>query len=295
MSFSYNVSLGLFVLDHQLPLQTTQRASAIQVQVYPQWMRAVTVQWSVPASFGRCLFNVYFSPAQDVDYVKLNSTPISGTFFTDTTSQEYSISNNGFYVVEVILQDQGNITLRSSAATWKTGQRDWVKLRAIEIQRREYWLLSRFAGIGTWLFRRKNYGQRCINCWNADTQQVMRDNCPVCIGTSFQGGYFDPVKIYLQYDPIPANVSKNYLGQDEEALINAWTISMPDIRQGDVLIRSGDWKGFLVLNSSQTELQGNPVRQILNLSELHKSAVEFELVSRNLPDFPSQYLKPYPA
>jgi hypothetical protein len=272
-----------------------QRASAIQVQIYPQWMKAVTIQWSVPPSWGPVLFNVYFSAAQDVDLVKLNSTPINGTFFTDTTSQEYSIFNHGYYVVEAILTSQNNVTLRSNPVTWKTAQRDWVFLRAVEIQRREYWLLSRFAGIGTYLFRRRNYGRRCVTCWDPVTEQVFRDNCPDCIGTSFEGGYFDPVKIYLQYDPIPTTVSKNYLGQDEEATIGAWTISMPDIRQGDVLIRTGDWKGFQVLGKNVTELQGNTMRQMLSLTELHKGAVEFELVARNLPDFPTQYLENYPS
>jgi hypothetical protein len=294
MAFNFSVSVGLLIQTRQLPLSNPKRSDCIKVKVYPQWMKAVTVEWSVPASWGTVLFNVYFSAAQDVEYKKLNATPLTGTYFTDTTSQEYSLFNHGFYVVEAILQDKNNIAIRSNPETWHPHQRDWVTLRSIEIQRREYWLLSRFAGIQSYLFRRRNYGRRCTTCWNPVTEQVTRDNCPNCLGTSFEGGYFDPVKIYLQYDPTPNNYTKNYLGQDEENTINAWTISMPDVRLGDVLVRIGDWSAYTVERIATTELQGNVVRQILTLNQLHKGAVEFELISRNLPDFPSQYLEPYP-
>jgi hypothetical protein len=295
MAFNFSVSFGLLVQTRQLPLETARTTSCVDIKVYPQWFKAVTVEWSVPASFGRCLFNVYFSPVQDEDFVKLNATPLTGTSFADTTSKEYSIFNKGYYVVEAILQDKNNLTVKSEPASWHSHQRNWVTLRSIEIQRREYWLLSRFVGISSYLFRRKNYGERCKTCWDFITEQVTRDNCPVCIGTGFQDGYFEPVKIFLQYDPTPNNLTKNYIGQDEENIIGAWTISMPDVRLGDVLIRDGSWEGYEVTKIATTELQGNVVRQMLTLTQLHKGAVEFQLVSRNLPTFPSQYLEPYPS
>ena len=294
MSFAFNVTPGFLIQTRQLPLQTARRASGIRVKVYPQWFRQTSLEWSVPASWGSCLFDVYVSQVADSDFVKVNATPITGNFFIDTTSQEYSKFNHSYYVVEAILQDKNNVALRSDPATWHTNQRKWVELRSIEIQRREYWLLSRFAGISSYLFRRKNYGQRCTTCWNPITEQVTRDNCPNCIGTGFEGGYWTPVNIFLQYDPTPNNLVKDYVGQDEENVITAWTISMPDIRLGDILIRQNSWEGYEITKIQTTELQGNVVRQILTLTQLSKGAVEFELVARNLPDFPSQYLEAYP-
>lgn len=293
MAFNLSVTPGFLIQTLQLPLETARRASAIRVKVYPQWFKQVTVEWSVPASFGHCLFDVYFSPVEDSGFVKLNSTPITGTTFADPTTEEYSKYNKGYYVVEAILQDKNNVTLRSDPATWNTNQRNWVTLRSIEVQRREYWLLSRFAGIGSYLFRKKTYGMRCTRCWNATTEQVTDDHCPQCLGTSFQGGFFDPVKLFLQYDPTPNQEVKSYIGHDEENTIGAWTISMPDIRLGDVLVRIGDWNLYEVSNIRTTELQGNVVRQMLTLIQLSKGDVEYQLVTRNLPDFPTQYLEPY--
>jgi hypothetical protein len=293
MSFNFSVTPGLLIQTRQLPLTTARRASAIQVKVYPQWYKQATVEWSIPASWGNCVFDVYFSQIEDSDFVKINATPIVGNHFIDTTLREESKFNHGYYVVEVLLLDKGGVALRSNPTTWKTFQRDWVTIRAIEIQRREYWLLSRFAGISSYLFRRKNYGKRCTTCWDPVHEHTTRDNCPNCIGTSFEGGYFTPAKIFLQYDPTPNNLTKNYIGQDEENVIGAWTISMPDIRLGDVIIRTGDWNAYEVTRIATTELQGNVVRQMLTLTQLSKGAVEFQLVTRDLPDFPSQYLDSY--
>jgi hypothetical protein len=85
MSFNFSVTPGLLIQTRQLPLTTARRASAIQVKVYPQWYKQATVEWSIPASWGNCVFDVYFSQIEDSDFVKINATPIVGNHFIDTT------------------------------------------------------------------------------------------------------------------------------------------------------------------------------------------------------------------
>jgi hypothetical protein len=289
MSFSVSPSLGFWILTAKPALTTQKRNERIQVKVYPSWYKQIAVEWSVPASFGPCLFNVYFSPVEDGHFEKLNTTPIDGTYLIDPTTQEYSKNTHGYYVVEAILLDRNNTTLRSDPTTWKVGQRRWVELRSIEIQRREYWLLSRFAGIKSYLFRRKTYGERCRSCWNHELEKTMDDHCPNCLGTSFEGGYFNPAPLYIQYDASPKPLVKTYFGNYEPNQIGAWTISMPDIRPDDVIVRTGDWNIYKVDRLTPTELQGNQVRQMMVLTQLSRGDVEYQLVKRNLPEFPDQY------
>lgn len=290
MSLSVSPSFGFWTLTQQQPLVTQKRSGRIEVKVYPDWYRQIAVEWSVPPSFGHCLFNVYFSQVQDGSFKKLNATPIDGTYLVDTTTQEYSKQTHGYYVVEAILLDHGGTTVRSDPVSWTTGQRRWVELRSIEIQRREYWLLSRFAGIKSYLFRRRSYGERCRACWDAKLEKVMDDHCPVCLGTSFEGGYFNPAPLYLQYDATPNSRVKTYFGNYEPNQIGAWTISMPDIRPDDIIVRTGDWNIYKVARLTPTELQGNPVRQIMVLTQLSRGDVESQLVKRHLPEFPQEYV-----
>ncbi|MNK10011.1 hypothetical protein D3C87_280210 [compost metagenome] len=260
-----------------------------QITVYPQWFKQCSLSWTVPASWGEVHFNVYFSQSQEQEYVKLNSTPIIGNYFIDTTSTEYSKYRHGWYVVEALLKDKNDIRLRSDPVTWTPSQRNFVRIRSVEIQRREYWLLSKFVGIKSYLFRRKNYGKRCTACWNYEAETVDDDHCPICLGTGFEGGFFEPIPVFLQYEATPNNDQRVYYGLDEASQVGAWTISYPDIRTHDVIVRTGDFTAYEVLRINPTELQGNPVRQILALAQLGKNSVEYKLISKNLPEFPAQY------
>jgi hypothetical protein len=289
MAFHFSVQPEFLMLNERLPLETTQRSYAIQVNVYPQWYSQVSVAWTIPSQFGACVYNVYFSSAEDSGFQKLNSTPLTETFFTDTTTQEFRKFNRGFYVVEAILTSKNNIAIRSKPNSWEAAQRNWVTLRAIEIQRREYFLLSRFTGIKSYLFRQKNFGARCPYCWNSTLELVLDDRCVHCAGTSFENGYYNASPLYMQFDPSINAEAKGYFGIAEPNQVSAWSISIPEIRVGDVIIRTGSWDVYKVDRLKPTELSGNTVRQICLLTQLSKRDVEYVLVGRGLPEFPAQY------
>jgi hypothetical protein len=247
------------------------------------------VDWSVPADWGRCLFNVYFGPTSDGPFQRLNAAPIDGNHLADTSTQEYSKFNKGFYLVEALLLDKNSVSIKSKPHTWYTTQTPWVELRSKEIQRREWMLLSHFTGTKTYLFRRMTYGERCPECWNARVGKVMKDNCRTCLGTSFKGGYFPCYTTYLQYDSSPDSNIKSYFTLFEPSQMAAWTIAVPEILPDDIVIRHGEWDLFRVENTANTELQSKPVRQMLQLTELAKHSIEFELLTKNIPDFPQEY------
>jgi len=249
----------------------------------------MSVEWIVPADWGVCVFNVYFGQTQDGPWIKLNTVPLQTNFMTETESQEYSKFEKGYYVVEAILKDKGSAILRSFPTSWNPAQSNFVAIRAREINRREYILLNKFIGIRSFLFRRRTYGRRCPECWDFKLEKVMKDHCPKCLGTSFEGGYFDPIPLLLQYDPSPNNLQKNYQGIVETNQLTAWTIAVPEIRLGDIIIRLGDWNLYLCEAMNPTELQGNTVKQTVVLTQLSKKSVEYKLVQQCLPDFPERY------
>lgn len=290
MSFNVSLNAEWFLSNDQSPLDpgSTQNAN-ISVTLYPQWYHQITIEWSVPPEFGSCVFNVYSSQTEDGPFNKLNATPLTGTFLSDITTQEYSKVDEGWYVVEAVLLDKGGVTLRSAPTTWLTAQKNWVTLRSNEIQRREYLLLTKFVGVKSYLFRKKSYGKRCTSCWDPKTEQVLNDHCPTCIGTGFEGGFFDPASFFVQYETTPNSRDKVYYGKLEANQIGAWTISLPVLNSEDIIVRIGDWNIYRVDKIMPTELQANTVRQIVTLTQLAKGDVEYQLIKRNLPDFPVNY------
>ncbi|HET8686739.1 MAG TPA: hypothetical protein VFM18_08750 [Methanosarcina sp.] len=263
-------------------------STAIRVQVYPRWYHYVAVQWTVPDSWGDCVFNVYHSALEEGPYELLTTSPLNGNCLVDYSSQDYSKFRNGFYVVEAILRSLNNRVLRSKPCTWQNVRRNWVQLRALDIQRRENVLLSKFTGVKSYLFKRRTYGMRCTNCWDPVSETVTKDKCLVCFGTSFQGGYFPPVPLFVQYEPTPNNLMKTYFGKFEPNQIGAWSIAIPEIASDDIVVRIGDWNVYKVGPIQTTELQAVPVRQIMQLTQLGRRDVENELVTQKLTEFPTE-------
>jgi len=298
MSLNVSFSLGFLLQRNTLGVTYTPtvaqsgefQSAAISVTIYPRWYKQISAEWSIPASWGNCLFNVYFGQTNDGPWELINPTPITSTFLTENISRIYSIYTHGFYIVEVILLGQGSIKIRSTPTTWQNTQNRWVALRSIEVQRREYILLSKFVGVKSYIFRRKTYGKRCPNCWSVSTEQIIKDHCTICMGTSFEGGYFDPAPLYVQYDPTPNDRTKTYFGVLEQNQITGWTVSMPEIKNDDILIRTGDWNVYLIDKTADTELQSVTVKQMMVLTQLGKNSVEYNLVTRGLPEFPQRYV-----
>ena len=300
MSFNFSYSFGFMTQTDTYPnvqgfspgaLSSNVNISGnIKVKYYPVWYKHIVVEWSVPADWGACVFNVYFAPTQEGPFVRINPATINGTYLLDSTTQEYSKFGRGFYIVEAILTEKGNVAIQSVASSWDNRQNDWVQLRSNEIQRREFLLLSRFSGIKSYLFKRKAYGQRCPECWSYETEKVTKDNCTTCFGTSFTGGYFSPAATFIQYDATPDSNSKTYFGKFEQNQIQGWTISFPEMRPDDIIFRVGDWSMYRIDGVQATEMQGKPVRQIMKLTQLSKGDIEYQLLATGIPEFPAEFL-----
>jgi hypothetical protein len=298
MSLNVSINVGFLVQTHNMGSSTVPtlisngiyQSGAISVTIYPRWYKHVSVEWTVPSNWGNCVFNVYTSQTEGGPWELINPIPITGTFLTEAVSKEYSKFSKGFYVVEALLLDKNLHKVRSASSTWNTYQSNWVALRSNEIQRRQYILLAQFTGVKSYLFRRRDYGKRCTNCWDPKTEKVIKDHCTVCFGTSFEGGYFDAVPFYVQYEPTPNTDQQVYYGTMENNQIGGRSISIPEVRLNDIIIRAGDWNAYLVDRMTNTELMSNSVSQIMVLTQLGKDSVEYNLMTKNLPDFPQQYI-----
>jgi hypothetical protein len=294
MSFTISVDqshvLRTQSLPGALPVSTDNSSNFLEVICYPEWYDNITLQWSIPSSWGNCKFNVYFSPGGSETYSKLNPVLLSNPFFKDINTREYSKFANGNYVVEAVFPGMTR-SVRSKPTFTQYRRRDKTDKVASEIQRREYLLLSKFAGVKSYYFRRRNYGLRCHRCWNQEQEKVMDDHCKVCYGTSWEGGYFDPTPVFIQFGTTPSSKARGYHGIVEANNIEAWTISVPEIGSEDIIIRTGDFNIYRVVSCTPTELQTRAVKQNLGLSQLSKTDVENDLSNRIEPSSGADYLK----
>lgn len=250
--------------------------AAIKVKINIVFLKEAVVEWVIPATWNNCTFNVYSSPNEQGPFVKINTSALVGNHFVDSTIKSDSKYRTSFFVVEVEFPT-GQKT-KSFPVTWENKRSSWVELRAKEIQRRESLLLSKFTGVDSYIFKKRTFGKRCNVCWDTELEKVTQDHCQTCLGTSFVGGYFPGFKTKIQYDPTPNQSVLASQGIIEQNTIPAWTIGYPKIDTFDIIFRIPDSSMYRVNVIQTTELQSVLVRQMLQITELDKESVEFNLV-----------------
>ena len=282
MPLSFHISpLGFYPDFLTTSVASQVETNFVSTVLYPVFYKHTVVEFAVPAEWGNCLFNVYRGDSAEGPFEKLNPTPFNSNFFKDTGERDYYKFKSSYYVVEVQLPD-GRLT-KGAPTTWEVVRHRFVELRSKEIQRREMLLLSKFTGVKALLFKRKYFGKRCPNCWNAEIEKITKDHCPVCIGTSFEGGYYPAFETFMQWDPTTNTTNLGEPGLVESNTLNAWTISMPKIDSLDVILRVPDMALFRVDQTQATELQTKTVRQIVTMTELSKNSIEFKLAEQAIP------------
>lgn len=289
MSFSFDPIWDFNPLFGVKDLSTITTSPDFVVKIFPIWFKQVTLQWSIPAKWGNCTFNVYKGQTEEGPFYLLNNQEIHINFIKDVTTEAYSKQNRDWYVVEAVFPD-GLTYIKSNAISWQNHRTHWVELRSKDIQRREWLLLRKFVGVSTMFFRRKNWGQRCVECWNEDTKRVMKDHCKTCLGTSFQDGYWPGIATLIQYEQTPSDISFEYFGKFEPNQIGAWTIAYPELDDLDIVVRLSDWKVYRIEKVVPTELQTVTVRQLMQITELGRNSVEYNLFVRtNATYFPADF------
>ena len=119
------------------------------------------------------------------------------------------------------------------------------------------------------LFQRMREGQRCPNCWDQILGKRTKSDCPVCNGTGYMVGYYDPFRMYLNVGPevVAANTVQDG-PRNTEGTVQAWTGDYPLLDAGDVLIEKGS---HLIWEVSRVSL--NTHRRVVTKQELQLTRI----------------------
>ena len=283
-SLSFDYSFGYIPGFTKTDLVTQVESQYISVKVYPLFFNKVIVEWGVPASIGDCTFNVFKGDTESGPWILANPHPLRGTnFFEDLQTKDYSKFHKSYYIVEVTLPLPDGRSIKSAPTSWDHKRTNLMDIRAREITRRESILLSKFIGVDTKIYRRKFFGARCPACYNEAIEKVTKDNCSVCYGTSFLGGYFPGILTKVNFDVSPNDIQLSYQGKVESNQTTAWTTSFPSIMSLDILIRTQDFKIFRIDKVNATEIQTVALRQVMQVTELPKNSIEMNLLKEITP------------
>jgi hypothetical protein len=113
-------------------------------------------------------------------------------------------------------------------------------LENVNLQRQE--MLLQTTGEPVVLLRRKWTGIRC-NCFTHNNESP-EARCPICFGTGFVTGFDQYLnerrsdrRILVRFDPTTDDLSYKPYGLEQNFMPNGWTLTVPAIKDRDVLIR----------------------------------------------------------
>jgi len=149
-------------------------------------------------------------------------------------------------------------------------------LIAQTIRRLEQTGFTQVFGRLCWLFPRRTFGTRCLNCWDPKLSAKKRANCIECYDTSFLRGFLNPIEVWVQIDPVGKAVQLQSFQKGQTKVTSARMTFYPSVKPGDLLVEleNARWR---IEGVTQSERLRAPIKQELVLRSVMPTDIEFKL------------------
>lgn len=224
--------------------------------------------WEVQPDAGEYLqsfgYNVQFSESKEGPWEDCLESPINAYGFVDNQARLGATSHRLYYRIKAINFANGSEFFSEPVCITEEQQNTLADFIAKQEQ-----LYLKKCNHPFLVFPRKKFGKRCTKCYDANLRKSIRENCPACYGTTYENGYFYPIKIYLGLDPSPKIIDKNELGTTENYTVTGWASNEAIIEPDDLLVAlNTQGERYIVQQVLPTALHGATVRQILTMTHL---------------------------
>lgn len=248
----------------------------------PVYPNGVFLQWALDEAVesGAYVATVSRSGGPQGPWLQLATDLVETYAYIDTFPtlgsdvSQLSLSQAIFYKVSVTAPS-GAVTEATSAVEPTLNGRQ--KLLKRKLLRDEYVLLSKFNGVPVAVLKRKHWGTRCPKCYDKASRETIRAGCTTCYGTSYVGGYFDPMITLAKRATTPNQVGMTAEGKAEIATTRITMLDMPALQDDDILVFLRDNRRFIVKRVVPTELQTVTVHQVAEVSELNRGQIVYRV------------------
>jgi hypothetical protein len=221
-------------------------------------------------------------------YYRIRAEPPSGP-----SNQVYSaiVNLDGLSEYEILPEEPGNPERPVPIDQYEPDPQTFVhrrphttdaRYRLVKraLARNMYLMLKKLNGIKFKLLKRRHFGTRCTVCYDPMSRMVFDSHCATCYGTSWVGGYYTPIEIYGQIVRGSGGHIQTQLSPQAKDDLNfpqIRTLDFPRIDPGDVLVAMDRNRRFLVKQRYNSSIKTISVHQTLAVSELPRTAVEYDV------------------
>jgi hypothetical protein len=257
-------------------------ATDLDIKIFPQYPRRIVVSWEVGKNVIVPLrFNVFRSGGLEGEFKKLNNNPIPDFFYFDDGLKPLSKIFNVDYKLEVIWPT-GQTQILGPFSLVSSPRQKHAYLIAKEMDREYSIEYKAYSGVNLRIYKQRQWGERCTECYNPITEEVTDSNCPGCFGTSFVGGFWNPIDILGKIDIYPRGQQiRDPFGFTEDHVSTAHIRAFPTVRKGDIIIERAHNIRWYVNSVSVIEHARFPVKQLAEVRQIERSSVFYELDSND--------------
>lgn len=248
--------------------------------------------WDIQTSGFTPLFMPQVSSVETEGWQDLMGAPVSIYMLHGVGPKRLSFQEEALFRIKV-LNGTKVVDISSPETAGQTMNRhDWLIYR--EMIRREALELNKYTGSKGVLLRRIIYGTRCPNCTSEILGDCMSDECAICYGTAFDGGYYQPIYIKANWADEPSapnNTTLEASGPSELRVCDAVFPAYPTVKFKDIYIETATNHRHEIQSVIADEYRGGTIRQIVTMSRLPISdpVYQFE-ISANTPSDPSGHI-----
>lgn len=195
--------------------------------------------------------------AEDPDFVTV-AGPTTGNTLIDVQQRKFSKVEYGVYRVRL----ETGRGVHYSAAHLCAGnlvRHDYLIVK--DIVRREFLGLQKLRGTRGILLSRKHWGELCPQCLDYQTGMVTDEQCPVCYGTKYVGGYHAPQDMWMAEERLERRTRRDEpIGMNSNRTQLATTVAYPFLNTEDVWVSTQqDMRWFVQSCNDNSSFRGVPV------------------------------------
>lgn len=198
------------------------------------------------------------------------------SYYINTNRIRPNLNNRIFYKVTTVGVDKDGNQLESdieyskAVHIYEQEKTDWAWKEAI---RRNRWILEQ-GGERVKLFIRKWNGQICEEF--SETHQNSPNDCPICFGTNFVGGFEGPFDIIIAPPDAEKNIRLTDIGLHVDYTWQTWTGPSPLLNKRDIVVRPSGER-FTVGSVNYVGSRGAIYQQMFTVSQIDSSDIIYQV------------------
>ena len=233
------------------------------------------ITWEVNDASQVFEFFVDRSGSPEGPFETLNQISIVKAYgYIDRTYNDESVNRQIYYRIRGV-----NSKETITSKVMKLDQ-EIANYMGLAIAKNKKLLLERFVGTKCFVYVRKTFGIKCTNCYDPVRQKSTSSSCNICYGTTFVDGYFAPIKMFMQLNPLVKANQKTDLQNAENLRIDGvWCGNYPVLSPGDLIVEIQEPNHRYIIESpvSRTEQHNALIEQRFPVTQVHASRIEMKV------------------